>query len=836
MKRPLFIVGIVFALGEVICRFCMDTEYIEAAVIGAVFLPAVLYFVFKTVLQDRAVFLYNKLSAAIHASQGVGSRQQSVLGGRKQRFIVFILGTAFGLGMLWGWIVYKMTEPFPPGTKVSGSFVITRLSEGDDGCSMELLSGNQRYYAYISYDELSESIVRLQVGQGYRYTGEIKELTGATNPGQFDHRKYLIGRGIRRGLDITAMKRVRKYDSGLRIMLDKGRNRLAEVVRKLMPQKYSGVLSAMLFGEKSWLDDDMRKLYQVNGIAHILAISSLHMAFFAALTGSLLKLTGIRRSVRAFLTILSLFLYGLMTGFSEATIRAFIMITAVLLAELFGRTADKPTAMATALLVMIIKNPDSILSGGFQMSYAAAVGLILSEIIYKSIYENERFKSVNKLIRKRYKLFMMGFISSVCLNVCMLPFIAGGYFEVPLYSMAVNFIILPLLFFAVAFGFAAALIGLFNFMFPIAKLVAYPAEIILRFYEWTCRFFMKLPLARINTGGVRVWEYIIYGGLLLVIVLCFGGGERKKKTVKGTVHGEGKNRESLFMTYEGQRRKQKIKCVLFLLSCVVLEAAFIIGTVIINRSGSYMVVLDVGQGNGSFVHSHGVNIIYDCGSSSKNDVGRNILVPALKYYSMSDIDMIFLSHSDADHINGLIYLLENTFMEGISVHSLCLAEGIPEDENLCRLLAAADKAGCKVMNVSAGDIVKTGEVRMEIIYPGDDSGENYDKNDHSLVMRYVCDGRSILFTGDISADVEKVIALDYDKEVDSDIVVCPHHGSKYSSSEVFIEAVSPETVIISCGKNNLYGHPAPEIIERYEEENAKIRRTDLEGAVVIKLP
>ncbi len=988
MKRPLFVVGIVFALGEVICRFCMDTEYIEAAVIGSVILPVLLYFVCKTVLQGRTVFL--------------------------------LVTGSFLLGVMWGWIIFQVKKPLDVGTHLSGSFVISRLSESGDGYSMELICGNERYYAYVSYEEMSgwqydadrnnkssekneqdvsgeydswgdgDSTERykgmLRVGQGYLFTGEVKELSGPTNPGQFDHKQYLLGRGIRRQLDIESMKRCRKYDSKLRILLDKCRESLAGVIRGLMPERYSGVLSAMLFGDKSGLEDDMRKLFQVNGIAHILAISSLHMAFFASIIAGLLRLIGVRRRLRAILTIAGLFLYGLMTGFSDATIRAFIMISAVLLAEVFGRTPDKPTAMVTALLVMLMINPDCILSASFQMSYAAAGGLIFSEMIYKAIYENERFKGVNRRIRKRYKLFVMGLISSVSLNVCMVPLVAGGYYEVPLYSMAVNFIIIPLLFFAVAFGFAAAVTGLIGVVLPevgnslsaignimsavgsfmrnLAKILAFPSEMILRFYEWVCRLFMRLPMARINCGRVKVWEYIVYGVLLAGIVLYFSRGNtskikrkqrnRVRETVSRiinylpasvieqtrrknksdsengrilhdtcTVRKLGLSDWESVVSYETTRKREIRRCVGYIASCVLLEAGLIIGTIFINRSGSYSVMLDVGQGNASFVHtSGGANIIYDCGSSSKNDVGKNILVPALKYYSMSDIDVVFLSHSDSDHINGLIYLFENYDMEGISVDMLCLAEGIPEDDDLDRLIAAAKRAGCKVVYVSAGDTIRVGEARMEVVYPYEeddsDTGEGglsterpdhreernsirdrtdireernsirdrtdireereiRDKNDYSLVIRLVYDDTRILFTGDISAEVEQVIIerygdgyeegdaaygingnegdmdygitanegdMDYgnisnnngrsDGCIDSDILVCPHHGSKYSSSEQLIDAVSPETVVISCGKNNLYGHPASETLERYEDAGVRIRRTDKEGAIIIK--
>ena len=844
-------------------RSCMDTEYHRAAVMGALLLPVLLIFALKTVLRGKTVFLY----ALIKKREASGVFGAS--GHHKDfKFGCAVILISFGMGALWGWLSYVLSAPLPEGTEVSGSLVITAVSEGDEGCGLELISGGQKYYAYVRYEDvvyeealcegignLSVDVVstrpdggeyykkksmdgverHIRIGEGYRFSGVVKEIAGPTNPGEFDFRSYCLGRGIRRSLDIESMIRDKSCDSRFRMTLVKLRDRLSGSIYSLFPEKYAGVLAAILLGDKAGLDNDMRKLYQVNGIAHILAISSLHMAFFASVIVSFLKLLGVKKRLRALLSIAGLFLYGMMTGFSEAAVRAFIMITVVFLAELFGRTADKPTSMVTALLVMLIIRPDSVVSSGMQMSYAAAAGLICSEIVYNAIYENERFRNMKKLIRKRYKVFVMGLISSVTLNVFLLPLVIRGYYEVPLYSMAVNFIIIPLLFFAVAFGFAAAVLGLWQWSIFLARAAAFPAELILRFYEWICRLFMKLPMARINTGAGRVYHYMVYIMLLAAIIMFFGKRRRRKAKDRGSVD---------------KIRKREIRyCAGYIFACILLEAVFIISVSLSNRLRSFAVILDVGQGSASFAHTaEGINIIYDGGSSSKKENGRKIIAPALKYFGISDIDVVFLSHSDEDHINGLIYLFEEAELEGIEIERLCIARtGVTADEKLDRLVVAAEKIECEIIYVSAGDVMEAEGVRMEVLHPYEDryipdiTNDEQDEraannNESSLVMRLTYSEHTILFTGDIGSESEKEIVEREARMVDSDILICPHHGSKYSSSDEFIRAVSPETVIISCGKNNIYGHPAPETIERYEEEDVEIKRTDRNGAVILELP
>ena len=322
-----------------------------------------------------------------------------------------------------------------------------------------------------------------------------------------------------------------------------------------------------------------------------------------------------------------------------------------------------------------------------------------------------------------------------------------------------------------------------------------------------------------------------------------------------------------------------------------------------NRKDDRIVVLDVGQGQSVIIHmSDGRNYILDGGSTSKDQVGEYVIIPALKYYGMSEITGVFVSHTDEDHINGLIEMSQMKRPYRLKIDAVYMAAGTKEDGNYLEL---GDASGVGVTGLSEGDVVGG---CFTVIYPGRENvktdGQSGDGNrskdgrvseagsrsrkesvsedgraseegswsrkesvsedrrvseegswsrkesvseiensgnDYSLVVLLDSDinGRElrILFPGDISSDVEERIIEKSKKsklDISADILIAPHHGSKYSSSRTFLKEVSCSVAIISCGRNNPYGHPSPETLERMENAGCRIIRTDKDGAVVIE--
>ena len=330
----------------------------------------------------------------------------------------------------------------------------------------------------------------------------------------------------------------------------------------------------------------------------------------------------------------------------------------------------------------------------------------------------------------------------------------------------------------------------------------------------------------------------------------------------------------------------------YILCCILISLAVTGVGKLYNLSGRRVVFLDVGQGDGSIIRSSaGRNYIIDCGSSSRTSVGIYTLIPALKYYGMDHIDAIFISHTDSDHVNGIIELLGAKELYGISVGKVIIAEGTEEDENL-RLIESFlqddnlgvgedDSESVENSSNTISNVFKTRKGYIidgcfEVIYPDikgdtettvdvkddesidesidrsiDDSidksiDESYghsrisnsygysDSNENSLVVLFHDKDVEVLYTGDISSEIEGKM-LDDLKEREKSclrILKCPHHGSKYSSSKDFLESYNPDMTVISVGLNN-YGHPTKEALSRISKSGATIYRTDKTGAVII---
>ena len=239
-------------------------------------------------------------------------------------------------------------------------------------------------------------------------------------------------------------------------------------------------------------------------------------------------------------------------------------------------------------------------------------------------------------------------------------------------------------------------------------------------------------------------------------------------------------------------------------------------------------ILDVGQGDGSYVcTANGTTMFIDGGSLDVPDVGDNRILPFLKYKGVKGIDYWFVSHTDQDHISGLTEVLES----GYPVRHLVFAAAVRENEKTVELAGVAQEAGTKVVYMQAGDVLVAGSARLRCLYPT--AGEQReDINELSLVLRLEEDGSSCLFTGDISSEVEKeLLAIGAIEEVD--FLKAAHHGSKYSNSYEFLQALQPKIVSISCGENNRYGHPGEETLERLNQVDSKILRTDQNGEIRI---
>ena len=894
--------GVMFVLGELTYRLAQDNLRYSAITVGIG--------IIITIICNK--FVRTGCSDLLHF------------------YFSLILGVSFVGGMIWGYGFYsdagrmldEIYEKVEEGRgfeeaidEVNGISVdlkgdldfagyIEKVDESASGKRAYLKVGKNRLSMYVPYED-DNYVELVEPGLYIEVKGKLNPVQASSNPGSFDMERYYLGKGIKYQIKYTSIDLQEGKKKEIVNGLYKMRCRLSERIDGTFNEEAAALLKTMMLGDKSELSSDTKLLFQRSGIAHILAISGLHVALIAGMLEGLLAFLRVKKKDAVLVVIVLVFLYGVMTGMSEATERAVIMITISKLSFLLKRTADMPTSLVEALLIMVILNPDSLFSSGMLMSFSAVVGIITGEILGKKIVDRDSFSKYHKSKRGWLRKYSKGLITSFSVSLWMMPQVMLSYYEVPILAILLNLFLVPLLTVVVLSGLLATLfavlastsVGSLGALGSILKFCSsasrWMCEELCSFYKWSCHMFLKIPHSVIVTGHAELWQlgviYALMIGEIVFLYMWIKKSRERERYIESNI-GVGKANNELiertsredFDMVKMRRRYKEILSVVFMYFLVSIAAIEFVK--LYNNLQSEAVFLDVGQGDGAFIHLAGAkggrNYIMDSGSSSNDKVGENVLIPALKYYGIEDIDCIFISHTDMDHVSGILYLLENMDTYGIQVGNVAMAAGTEEDEVIRRIKAVRNKHPneLSLVELSEGDTV---DECFEVLYPDTsdypensggkentkawDGGEEHSGNDYSLVVRFVLNAEKpteILYTGDIGMEVESKIVeaqenywnredkkedewkriekqeYELDQRLIQDrnrILKCPHHGSKYSSSEDFLRWYSPDVVVISCGEHNMYGHPSPEALDRLDETGATIYRTDHMGAVIIDL-
>ena len=712
--------------------------------------------------------------------------------------------------------------------------------------------------AYASSDEFS-------IGQIIVITGTISLFEPAANEGGFDVRSYYQSQKIDFGVWVDTVEAVHGTGNRYSNFLMQIRKRLSESIAGC--QGTDGILSAMLLGEKSQLDEEIKSLYRLAGIGHILAISGLHVTMLGIGLYRLLRRCGVRYASCAVFVSFVMLSYGWMTGGSMSTCRAVGMLLVYLLADVLGRGYDMLSALGLVIIVLLWDNPFLVHYSGFWLSVVAVLGVGVtgpvlvgwsncfhehSSILYegtgigekaferyaigRKAAERKRDKSrefgkdeVRKTTvrRRREKSWKdkcrESLLMGLGIQITMLPLVALYYYELPIYALFLNSVVLMLVKYVVGVGGVAAVAGVW--CLGLGTILMQPCNWILGLYQWACELTLSLPGARVITGCPAKWQIVLYYimlGIFLWVLARRTEVLRKQRDAKQELlkeRGSDKKTDRAVVAVHRKIEMFWVALWLILMISVILFHPLEKGEVDI---------LDVGQGDGSYVcTANGTTMFIDGGSLDVPDVGDNRILPFLKYKGVKGIDYWFVSHTDQDHISGLTEVLES----GYPVRHLVFAAAVRENEKTVELAGVAQEAGTKVVYMQAGDVLVAGSARLRCLYPT--AGEQReDINELSLVLRLEEDGSSCLFTGDISSEVEKeLLAIGAIEEVD--FLKAAHHGSKYSNSYEFLQALQPKIVSISCGENNRYGHPGEETLERLNQVDSKILRTDQNGEIRI---
>lgn len=677
----------------------------------------------------------------------------------------------------------------------------TELRSKEDSEEMEGI----KLYAYIADAGL------IMPGDWIRANGIMKEFKQARNPGEFDSRAYYHSLGFHSALDITEVMLVREAAFPVYRYLIKLREAFQKTFEDICTPEANGIYQAMLLGEKSELDAEVKELYSEGGISHVLAISGLHIAVIGmGLYRILRKLGGFRFS--GLLSGVVMTLYVMLTGSGVSACRAGSMFVIQLCSFVCRRSYDMLSGAALACIVILWENPMYLFHSGCQLSFGAvfAIGMVYPVLVEVTQAKHSLYKA---------------FLSSISVSFVTFPILAWNFYEISPYSILLNLIVIPCMTLVMLSGILGGLAGLWH-THPIGlwagRFFIALGQNILNLYEWLCESMKLIPGSRIITGKPELWVIGMYYALLVMGVLIL---IRKVSNKSATNRKAGKK----VVVWKGVTGN-----VLSLIGVLVILTGLLCLRI---QTGLFVCFIDVSQGDGIYIETpEHMKILVDGGSTDKKNLYEDTLLPFLKSQGVSKLDYAIISHPDEDHVSGLKELLR----EGrIEVKELIMP-GIRadmQDEAYLELIALAKQNGSEVRFISEGDSMRYGELQLICLYPYEGLYTN-DRNEYSTVLEVSYGDFDMLLTGDIGERAEQYI-VEYltktGKEKKYEVLKVAHHGSKGSSSEVFLEAVSPQMAVISCGVNNRYGHPHENVIERLDKHGNEIMRTDLQGAVVIEV-
>ena len=650
------------------------------------------------------------------------------------------------------------------------------------------------------YGELHEEV---DEGREVTAAGQVELPSAARNPGCFNYAQYLAGRRI------YACVRVQKLECGAvksrwRYFIACRRGAFEEAVAPYLNEEQRAVLSAMLFGDKSTLPEETYEQFRRNGTAHALAVSGLHVGM---VYGLYIWLFGKRRSVFGCLVLwFFLLCYAALAGFSPSVVRAGVMIGVHAAGCALHRRYDMLTGIAVSALLILSVSPYQLFESGFQLSFMAVLLLGFLQPVC-----DKRWLPAFFAWMRRRGLSVQTAGAVLTASRWLLPLFLMQTGMVPLTAYLFNYISLqayfanlPLLVLA-GLVVPAGIVLLCLLILPgSAVFVPMGGLLLARLVSWLL-FWNRLSYMD------DLWSFDVISPPRWMLFVLYGTG--------------------LFLLSEwAQIRFSRRQWRFLLLTAFVMVTCAVAGAAVLSDGfgGADVVFVDVGQGDCVHIRcGDGVDLLIDGGGKADYDVGRKTVKPYLLKNRVRCIDTAIVTHLDTDHYGGIVSLCQDGM-----VRTLVLYEGL--EEELPKIMQETGLARERILLVGAGDTFAAGQATVRFLGPLD-AGITDSENEKSFVMSVEIEDRKILVTGDIGSDTEEMLAANYtDGELDADILQIPHHGSRYSSSQALILAVSPEMAVAQVGRNT-YGHPAPEVLERYRQNGTAVYRNDQDGAVGVDL-
>lgn len=631
---------------------------------------------------------------------------------------------------------------------------------------------------------------------------------------EFSYRDYLARQGIYSLIERAQVTLLAENQaSPVRYGLFAFKRYAQSTIASILPEPQASLLTGILLGVDSGIPRDLMDDFSATGTTHIIAISGFNFTIIANILAGLARWSFGKR--RAFwVAVAGVAVYTMLVGASAAVVRAAIMGVLSLLAQRLGRETYAPVSLAAAAFVMTLGNPDVLWDVGFQLSFAATIGLVL----YTEPLERFLGRALARVTSPERAQEVVSSISeallvTIAVEVTILPVVLYHFGQLSLVTLASNLLVLPVQSYLMMVGGLATLLGLA--IRSLGRVVGWVAWVFLTYTIEVVRSLARVEGASIpvRMDGWMVWGYyVLLGGLTWWLAQ-----PRDKKP--------GFFQKTWFL--DALHTK-----VLIGAAVILLVLAFFVWQGVPDGR-LHVVFLDVGQGDAIFIETPaGRQVLVDGGPSEPvllSQLGRQ-----MPFWDRT-LDVMVLTHPDLDHVTGLIPVLERYQVDTV-IHRQIEMDSEPYDY----WLGLVEAEGAAVYRGEAGlHLALDQGLEMTVLYPGAALADLHEENanNYSIVARLTYGAVSVLLTGDIEAEVERQLVGAHrvgairESPLRSTVLKVAHHGSCTSTTEEFLEMVDPEIAVISVGEENRFGHPCPEVLGRLAD--LPIYRTDEHGTVEV---
>ena len=704
----------------------------------------------------------------------------------RKRIWICALAAAFGLAAWWGRYMVKTgpAESFV-GQTVQISAVSTDYVERHDNyerVQVRIREGARPGKALLYFYE--GQLPDLTPGDAFQ--AEVKLTSALTRRGERSHLYTSQGQDTLGYIQPDTLTVTGRAPGSWIYFPQRLSQAVKELVDRLFPAGSAPFVKALLTGDSTGLEEDAANYTAMRtaGVLHIVAVSGMHM--FVLVTFLQLLLGRSRRTNLLCLPIL--WLFALMAGWRASVVRAAVMQTLYLLAPVFRRESDGPTCLGAAALLLLLVNPMAIGGVGLQLSFACMAGMVclLPPML---AWAGRRLPMHNRAVA----FVVDDLVCTIGATALSLPVSALYFGQVPLLSPAANLLTLFPAEIVFAGGYVSCAVGA---LFPAAgTAMAWLLGWIVKWCMAVYRAVASLPFAGLWAGSVPTVLFLVF----VYAAFC--------------------------LWFLARKRRRKIRVdVPICLSLMALGLTLLAGKLAIPAGQARFTALDVDQGECVILADSQCAVAVDCGGSALDNAG-DTAANYLQSIGRTRLDMLVLTHLHADHANSAETLLYRT-----KVDRLVLPAAADDgDALLAPILAAADARGTEVVTLSEPKTMTVGDLSLDLLLP--EAGT--DLNEQGIVVLAHALDTDALVMGDAGEEAERALLRD-GAVPDVDILAVGHHGSKTASGALFLRAAQPETAVISVGYNS-FGQPAEETLSRLDTYGAQVRRTDLDGNIIIKL-